>query len=87
MLLMNIFIKLSEQFFDHRIWLRCESEFLKYEVVNDIDRSKSERDINLSNHFDSDILGDAEDKNLQIIKISEKKPEQFYEKTYHYFNQ
>ncbi len=35
------------------------SEFFKSEVVNDIDRFKSESDIILANRFDSDILGDV----------------------------
>ena len=38
------------------------SEFFKSEVVNDIDRFKSESDIILANRFDSDILGDVVDK-------------------------
>ena len=38
------------------------SEFFKSEVVNDIDRFKSESDVILANRFDSDILGDVEDK-------------------------
>ena len=38
------------------------SEFFKSEVVNDIDRFKSESDVILANRFDSDILGDVSDK-------------------------
>ena len=38
------------------------SEFFKSEVVNDIDRFKSESDVILANRFDLDILGDVEDK-------------------------
>ena len=38
------------------------SEFLKSEVVNDIDRFKSESDVILANRFDSDILADVADK-------------------------
>ena len=38
------------------------SEFFRSEVVNDIDRFKSESDVILANRFDSDILGDVEDK-------------------------
>ena len=38
------------------------SEFFKSEVVNDIERFKSESDIILANRFDADILGDVEDK-------------------------
>ncbi len=38
------------------------SEFLRSEVVNDIERFKSESDIILANRFDSDILGDVVDK-------------------------
>ena len=38
------------------------SEFFKSEVVNDIDRFKSESDVILANRFDSDILGDVADK-------------------------
>ena len=38
------------------------SEFFKSEVVNDLDRFKSESDVILANRFDSDILGDVEDK-------------------------
>ena len=38
------------------------SEFYKSEVVNDIDRFKSESDVILANRFDSDILGDVVDK-------------------------
>ena len=38
------------------------SEFFKSEVVNDIDRFKSESDVILANRFDSDILGDVVDK-------------------------
>jgi len=38
------------------------SEFLKSEVVNDINRFKSESDVILANRFDSDILGDVADK-------------------------
>ena len=37
-------------------------EFFKSEVVNDIDRFKSESDVILANRFDSDILGDVADK-------------------------
>ena len=42
--------------------LENESEFLKSEVVNDIERFKSESDIILANRFDSDSLGDVENK-------------------------
>ena len=38
------------------------SEFFKSEVVNDIDRFKSESDVILANRFDSDVLGDVADK-------------------------
>lgn len=38
------------------------SEFFRSEVVNDIDRFKSESDVILANRFDSDILGDVSDK-------------------------
>ena len=38
------------------------SEFYRSEVVNDIDRFKKESDVILANRFDSDILGDVEDK-------------------------
>ena len=38
------------------------SEFFRSEVVNDIERFKSESDIILANRFDSDILGDVVDK-------------------------
>ncbi len=38
------------------------SEFFKSEVVNDICRFKNESDVILANRFDSDILGDVEDK-------------------------
>ena len=38
------------------------SEFFRSEVVNDIERFKSESDIILANRFDSDILGDVADK-------------------------
>ena len=38
------------------------SEFLKSEVVNDITRFKSESDVIIANRFDSDILGDVENK-------------------------
>ena len=38
------------------------SEFFKSEVVNDIDRFKSESDVIIANRFDSDILGDVTDK-------------------------
>jgi len=38
------------------------SEFYRSEVVNDIDRFKSESDVILANRFDSEILGDVEDK-------------------------
>lgn len=37
-------------------------EFFKSEVVNDIDRFKSESDVILANRFDSDILGDVAEK-------------------------
>ena len=37
-------------------------EFFKSEVVNDINRFKSESDVILANRFDSDILGDVADK-------------------------
>ena len=42
--------------------LENESEFLKSEVVNDIERFKSKSDIILANRFDSDSLGDVENK-------------------------
>ena len=38
------------------------SQFFRSEVVNDIDRFKSESDVILANRFDSDILGDVVDK-------------------------
>ena len=38
------------------------SEFFKSEVVNDIERFKSESDVILANRFDEDILGDVADK-------------------------
>ena len=38
------------------------SEFFRSEVVNDIDRFKSESDVILANRFDADILGDVSDK-------------------------
>ena len=38
------------------------SEFLESEVVNDINRFKAESDVILANRFDSDVLGDVEDK-------------------------
>ena len=38
------------------------SEFLRSEVVNDINTFKSKSDIILANRFDSDILGDVADK-------------------------
>jgi UDPglucose 6-dehydrogenase len=38
------------------------SEFYRSEVVNDIERFKSESDIILANRFDSEILGDVENK-------------------------
>ena len=38
------------------------SQFFKSEVVNDIDRFKSESDVILANRFDSDILGDVVEK-------------------------
>ena len=38
------------------------SEFFKSEVVNDIDRFKSESDVILANRFDADLLGDVADK-------------------------
>ena len=38
------------------------SEFFRSEVVNDIDRFKSESDVIIANRFDSDILGDVVDK-------------------------
>ena len=38
------------------------SEFFKSEVVNDIDRFKSESDVIIANRFDADILGDVADK-------------------------
>ena len=38
------------------------SEFFKSEVVNDIDRFKSESDVILANRFDSQILDDVADK-------------------------
>ena len=38
------------------------SEFLRSEVVNDIDRFKSESDVILANRFDSHVLGDVVDK-------------------------
>ena len=42
--------------------LKDRSEFFRSEVVNDIDRFKSESDVILANRFDSDILGDVADK-------------------------
>jgi len=38
------------------------SDFFKSEVVNDIDRFKSESDVIIANRFDEDILGDVADK-------------------------
>lgn len=38
------------------------SEFSKSEVVNDIKRFKDESDVILANRFDSDVLGDVEEK-------------------------
>jgi UDPglucose 6-dehydrogenase len=38
------------------------SEFYRSEVVNDIERFKSESDVILANRFDSEILGDVENK-------------------------
>lgn len=38
------------------------SEFSHSEVVNDLDRFKSESDVIIANRFDSDVLGDVEDK-------------------------
>jgi UDPglucose 6-dehydrogenase len=38
------------------------SEFYRSEVVNDIERCKSESDVILANRFDSEILGDVENK-------------------------
>ena len=38
------------------------SEFFRSEVVNDIERFKSESDVILANRFDSDILDDVSDK-------------------------
>ena len=38
------------------------SDFFKFEVVNDIDRFKSESDVIIANRFDEDILGDVADK-------------------------
>lgn len=42
--------------------LKDGSEFFKSEVVNDLKRFKAESDVILANRFDSDILGDVEDK-------------------------
>ena len=38
------------------------SEFFHSEVVNDLDRFKSESDVILANRFDEDVLGDVADK-------------------------
>ena len=38
------------------------SEFFRSEVINDVDRFKSESDVILANRFDSDVLGDVADK-------------------------
>ena len=38
------------------------SEFFHSEVVNDLERFKSESDVILANRFDYDVLGDVEDK-------------------------
>ena len=38
------------------------SEFFRSEVVNDIDRFKSESDVILANRLDCDVLGDVKDK-------------------------
>lgn len=38
------------------------SEFFRSEVVNDLDRFKSESDVILANRFDADVLGDVVDK-------------------------
>ena len=38
------------------------SEFQRSEVVNDLDRFKSESDVIIANRFDMDVLGDVADK-------------------------
>ncbi len=38
------------------------SEFFRSEIVNDLDRFKSESDVILANRFDADILGDVQEK-------------------------
>ena len=38
------------------------SEFFRSEVVNDLERFKSESDVILANRFDADVLGDVEEK-------------------------
>ena len=38
------------------------SEFLRSEVVNDLERFKSESDVIIANRFDMDVLGDVADK-------------------------
>ena len=38
------------------------TEFFRSEVVNDLERFKSESDVILANRFDSDVLGDVADK-------------------------
>ena len=38
------------------------SEFFRSEVVNDLERFKSESDVILANRFDYDVLGDVKDK-------------------------
>ncbi len=38
------------------------SEFFRSEIVNDLERFKSESDVILANRFDVDILGDVQDK-------------------------
>ena len=42
--------------------LEDESEFQRSEVVNDLDRFKSESDVIIANRFDMDVLGDVADK-------------------------
>jgi UDPglucose 6-dehydrogenase len=43
-------------------FIQCLIISLSSEVVNDIDRFKSESDVILANRFDADLLGDVADK-------------------------
>ena len=42
-------------------FIQCMIISLSSEVVNDIDRFKSESDVILANRFDADLLGDVAD--------------------------